>query len=69
LSALAPYAKAEGKMPGDDSGNFFCFILGASMAAVLCGAMLFATGNFVANSTNMKIASIKIESPIVSTEK
>jgi hypothetical protein len=56
-------------MADNDSGNFLGFILGASMAAAVCGVMLFATGNFVANSSNMKIASIKIESPIVSAEK
>jgi hypothetical protein len=50
----------EGKMAND----FFGFILGALMAGVLCGVMLFATGNFVANSSNMKIGS-----PIISTEK
>jgi hypothetical protein len=51
-------------MAGDDSGNFFGFILGALMAAVVCGVMLFATGNFVANSSSMKI-----ESSIIITEK
>jgi hypothetical protein len=54
----------EGKMADDDSGNFFGFILGALMAGVVCGVMLFATGNFVVNSSNMKI-----ESPMISAEK
>lgn len=51
-------------MADGDSGNFFGFILGALMAAVVCGVMLFATGNFVVNSSNMKI-----ESSIASVEK
>jgi hypothetical protein len=51
-------------MAGDDSGSFFSFILGALMAAVICGVMLFATGNFVTNSSSMKV-----ESPIITTEK
>jgi hypothetical protein len=51
-------------MADDNSGGFFSFILGALMAAVVCGVMLFATGNFVAVSSNMKI-----ESPIIITEK
>jgi len=56
-------------MVDNGSENFFGFILGASMAAVVCGAMLFATGNYVTNSTSMKITSIKIESPIIPAEK
>ena len=51
-------------MAGDDSGNFFGFTLGALMAAIVCGGMLFATGNFVTSSSSMKI-----ESPIIITEK
>ena len=51
-------------MVDDDSGNFFSFILGALMAAVICGVMLFATTNFVTRSAGMKI-----ESPIISAEK
>jgi hypothetical protein len=54
-----PYVM-EGKMADD----FFGFILGALMAGVVCGVMLFATGNFVVNSSNLKI-----ESPIISSEK
>jgi hypothetical protein len=64
LSAVGPHVSmVEGKMAGDYSG-FFGFILGALMAAAVCGVMLFATGNFVTNSSNMKI-----ESPIISAEK
>jgi hypothetical protein len=59
-----PWNVMEGKMADDDSGNFFGFILGALMAGVVCGVMLFATGNFVVNSSNLKI-----ESPMIFTEK
>lgn len=58
-----PYVM-EGKMTDDNGGGFFSFILGALLAAVVCGVMLFATGNFVAVSSNMKI-----ESSIISAEK
>ena len=57
----------EGKMA--DDGNFFGFILGALMAGVVCGVMLFATGNFVVNSSNMKMADTKIESALIPTAR
>jgi hypothetical protein len=56
--------KVEGKMADDEYGSFFGFILGALMAAAVCGVMLFATGNLEVNSS-----SIKIGSPIISAEK
>jgi hypothetical protein len=52
-----------------DDGDFFGFILGALMAGVICGLMLLATGNFVVNSSNMKIADTKIESALVPTAR
>jgi hypothetical protein len=51
-------------MVDNDDEGFFGFILGALMAAVVCGVMLIATGNFVVNSS-----SVKIESPMISAEK
>jgi hypothetical protein len=51
-------------MVDNDDEGFFGFILGALMAAVVCGVMLIATGNFVTTSSNMKL-----ESPIISAEK
>ena len=57
----------EGKMT--DDGSFFGFILGALMAGVVCGVMLFATGNFVVNSSNMKMADTKIESALIPTAR
>jgi hypothetical protein len=56
--------KVEGKMANNNDEGFFGFILGALMAAVVCGVMLIATGNFVTNSSNMRIGS-----PIISAEK
>jgi hypothetical protein len=54
----------EGKMVDDDNGSFFGFSLGAMMAAVMCGIVLFATGNFVVNASSMKV-----ESPIIASGK
>jgi hypothetical protein len=51
-------------MTNGDDRTFFGFILGALMAATLCGVMLIATGNFLVNSS-----SLKIESPMISAEK
>jgi hypothetical protein len=42
-------------MNDDGSASFFGFILGALMAAVVCGLMIFATGNLVNTTTTARI--------------
>ena len=44
-------------MDHDGSAVFFGMILGAIMGAVLCGLVLFATGNFVHNRTQVAMDS------------
>ena len=44
----------------DGSAGFFGFILGALMAAVMCGVFLFATGNFANNSPTVQVEIPKI---------
>jgi hypothetical protein len=44
----------------EGSAGFFGFILGALMAAMMCGVVLFATGNFATNSAVVRIESPKI---------
>jgi len=43
-------------MNDDGSAGFFGFILGAMMAAAVCGLMIFATGNLI-NTTTARIES------------
>jgi len=49
-------------MDHDGSAVFFGMILGAILGATLCGLVLFATGNFAHNLTN-----VAMDSPAIST--
>jgi hypothetical protein len=56
ISADQALAFGVSYMNDDGSAGFFGFILGAMMAAVVCGLMIFATGNLV-NTTTARIDS------------
>lgn len=51
-------------MDVDGSAGFFGFILGALMAALFCGALIFATGNLV-NTT----AIARLDSPAIAVPR
>jgi hypothetical protein len=50
-------------MDDDGSASFFGFILGALMAAVVCGGVIFATGNLVQTTTTARLDSPSIAVP------